>query len=61
MITIKDCEAFCDADPSWVQEMACRDCLTMVPAYAAAHHIEVCAGHFENSEVAVADEFRRAA
>lgn len=43
MITVKDCEAFCDADPSWVHELACRECLTMVPAYAHAHEVMVCA------------------
>jgi len=43
MITIKDCEAFCDADPNWVHELACRECLTMVPAYARAHEVNVCA------------------
>lgn len=43
MITIKDCEAFCDADPDWVHELACRECLTMVPAYARAHETTVCA------------------
>lgn len=43
MITIKDCEAFCDADANWVNELACRDCLTMVQAYARAHEMTVCA------------------
>ena len=61
MITIKDCEAFCDADPSWVQEMACRECLTMVPAYAAAHHLEVCANHFEGGQAPAANDVREAA
>ena len=61
MITIKDCEAFCDVDPSWVHEMACRDCLTMVPAYAAAHHIEVCARHFEQADTPAANDLREAA
>lgn len=42
MITVKDCEAFCDADPNWVHELACRECLTMVPAYARAHEATVC-------------------
>ena len=43
MITVKDCEAFCDAAPNWVHELACRECLTMVPAYAHAHEATVCA------------------
>jgi len=43
MITIKDCEAFCDANPNWVHELACRECLTMVQAYARAHEATVCA------------------
>jgi hypothetical protein len=42
MITVKDCEAFCDASPNWVHELACRECLTMVPAYARAHETAVC-------------------
>lgn len=37
MITIKDFEAFCDADPGLVDELACRECLTMTEAYARAH------------------------
>lgn len=37
MITISDCEAFCDADPGWVRELARRECLGMVQAYAQAH------------------------
>ena len=45
MITVKDCEAFCDADPSWVHELACRECLTMVTAYARAHESTVCANN----------------
>lgn len=43
MITVKDCEAFCDANPNWVHELACRECLGMVPAYARAHEATVCA------------------
>lgn len=42
MITVKDCEAFCDADPNWVSELACRECLTMVQAYARAHETTLC-------------------
>ena len=34
MITIRDCEAFCDADPRWVRELARRESLGMVQAYA---------------------------
>ena len=37
MITISDCEAFCDADPGWVRELARREQLGMVQAYAHAH------------------------
>lgn len=46
MITLRDCEAFCDAEPNWVREMACRECLTMVQAYAGAHALAVCARQF---------------
>ena len=37
MIRIEDCEAFCDAEPGWVGELAARECLPMVMAYASAH------------------------
>lgn len=37
MITLNDCEAFCDADPGWVRELARREGLSMVQAYAQAH------------------------
>lgn len=37
MITIEDCEAFCEADSASVCELACRESLTMVQAYALAH------------------------
>lgn len=37
MITIKDCEAFCDADPAWVDELAGNACPSLVQAYARAH------------------------
>lgn len=37
MITVKDCEAFCDANPNRVHELACRESLGMVQAYARAH------------------------
>ena len=37
MITISDCEAFCDADPGWVRELARRECLGMIQACALAH------------------------
>lgn len=47
MITIEDCEAFCDADPTWVGELACRECLTMVQAYARAHEATQCANDFQ--------------
>ncbi len=43
MITVKDCEAYCDANPNWVHELACRECLTMMQAYARAHEATVCA------------------
>lgn len=39
MITIRDCEAFCDADPGWVSELARRESLGMVQAYAEAHEL----------------------
>ncbi len=42
MITVKDCEALCDANPNWVNELACRECLFMVPAYASAHEATLC-------------------
>lgn len=47
MITIEDCEAFCEADPGWVSELACRECLTMVPAYARAHEALRCANDLD--------------
>lgn len=37
MITISDCEAFCEADPDRVRALARRECLGMVQAYAQAH------------------------
>lgn len=43
MITIDDCEAFCEADPALVSELACRESLTMVQAYALAHEVRQCA------------------
>lgn len=43
MITIEDCAAFCEADPGWVSELACREGLTMVEAYARAHEATLCA------------------
>lgn len=46
MITIEDCESFCDANPNWVSELACRECLTMVQAYARAHETTLCANDF---------------
>jgi hypothetical protein len=55
MITIKDCEAFCEADTNWVNELACRECLTMVHAYARAHEMTVCA-----NDVGMAMATRRA-
>ena len=39
MITINDCEAFCDADPGWARELARRERLGMVQAYAQAHEL----------------------
>ena len=39
MITIQDCEAFCDANPGWVRELARRESLGMVQAYAEAHKV----------------------
>lgn len=38
MITISDCEAFCDADQGWVRELARREQLGLVQAYAQAQH-----------------------
>lgn len=43
MITVKDCEALCDTQPGWVSELACRECLGMVQAYAYPHLATVCA------------------
>ena len=39
MITIEDCQAFCDAPKSQVEELACRECLTQVQAIARAHEL----------------------
>ncbi|HMX16474.1 MAG TPA: hypothetical protein PK375_02380 [Rhodocyclaceae bacterium] len=46
MIRIEECEALFERRPDWVSEMACRDCLTLVPAYADPHEAQVCADHF---------------
>jgi hypothetical protein len=46
MITVKDLEAFCDADSNWVNELACRECLSMLQEYAHAHEIATCSHHF---------------
>lgn len=43
MITIEDCRAFCDADPARVDELACREHVPMVQAYALAHQATLCA------------------
>lgn len=43
MITLEDCAAFCDADPRWVHEMACRDAMPLISAYACAHAATVSA------------------
>lgn len=69
MITVKDCEAFCDANPSWVHELACRECLSMVQAYARAHEATVCANdmappasqHQAPASTAVRSDYRLAA
>ncbi|MBK6400819.1 MAG: TerB family tellurite resistance protein [Rhodocyclaceae bacterium] len=39
MITIEDCKAFCDAPASHVEELACRECLPLVQAFARAHEM----------------------
>jgi hypothetical protein len=63
MITIKDCEALCDADPNWVHELACRECLTMIQAYASAHEATVCANYASMAAVSepAPTEYRLAA
>lgn len=68
MITLDDCEAFCDADPNSVHEVACRECLGMVQAYARAHgsighasEIEMPSPLPQGSGVEVAANYRLAA
>jgi tellurite resistance protein len=39
LITIEDCKAFCDAPASHVEELACRECLPLVQAFARAHEM----------------------
>lgn len=41
MITIEDCAAFCDADPRWVSQLARKESLGPIPAYAQAHALIV--------------------
>lgn len=36
MITLRDFEAFCDADPDWVHDLACRERIGLIQAYAKA-------------------------
>lgn len=36
MITLADCQAFCDVDATWVEELASRESLTLIAAYAQA-------------------------
>jgi uncharacterized tellurite resistance protein B-like protein len=36
LITIEDCKAFCDVPSSQVEELACRECLSLVQACARA-------------------------
>lgn len=50
MITIDDCEAFCEADPALVSELACRESLTMVQAYALAHEVRQCGSRLGHPE-----------
>ena len=38
MITLEDCAAFCAANPEMVNDWAHCENLTMVMAYARAHH-----------------------
>lgn len=43
MITLADCQAFCDVDATWVEELASRESLTLIAAYAQAqtlHQVE---------------------
>lgn len=61
MIRIEDCEAFCDANPDWVRELACRECLTMVQAYAHAHEMTVCANELQMDAPATPSPDRLAA
>lgn len=43
MITIEDCKAFCDADLTLVNELARRESLPMLQAFACAHAVTRCA------------------
>ena len=42
MITVDDCAAFCDAEPGRVHEVACREGLPLISAYARVHAMTVC-------------------
>ncbi|MBL8487003.1 MAG: hypothetical protein JNK22_07960 [Rhodocyclaceae bacterium] len=46
MIRIEECEALLERRPGWESELACRECLAAVPAYADPHGARVCADHF---------------
>lgn len=65
MITVKECEALCEADPGWVNELASRECLGMVQAYARADEAAVCANEVAMAARPPADrpatDFRRTA
>ena len=58
MIKMEECEALFERHPDWLSEMACRDCLALVPAYADPHEATVCAGHFPGTPASVAANAR---
>lgn len=58
MITIEDCEAFCEAEPAVVRELACSERLTMVQAYALAHEAKRCSSPAHRSEFGEASRSR---
>lgn len=56
MITLADCQAFCDVDATWVEELASRESLTLIAAYAQAqtlHQVEAASQVVSEMTIAV--------
>lgn len=61
MITLEDCEAFCEAEPALVEEVARHDCLAGIAALAKAHEQALCGTQVRRESVAPAPCQRLAA